>query len=234
MKIDYVIISSDDNPMYKDFYEIVAKRWFDLGYKTYYINITDVDDEIINQWGTIKKIKKIDGIPTGFQSQVVRLFSHNLIDGNLLTSDIDMLPISKTYFDNISSEFKEDKILICSGQPYGDTPFYPMCYVVSNNKIMTKCLGIDNYNFEEYCKMLQTNYGLNWNTDENFLYDQCEKNQELLVIKNRTFSNRIDRSKWDYNLELIQNDYYVDSHLLRPFNEHKKEINKLINLITNE
>ena len=43
MKIDYVVISSDENLMYKDFYPIVARRWLDLGFKTYYVNIFDVD-----------------------------------------------------------------------------------------------------------------------------------------------------------------------------------------------
>ena len=83
MKIDYVVISSDDNSLYKDFYEIVAKRWNQLGLKVYYINITNEDQMIENEYGIIHKIKSIDGFSTGFQSQIVRLFSSNLIEGNL-------------------------------------------------------------------------------------------------------------------------------------------------------
>lgn len=234
MKIDYVIISSDDNPTYKDFYPIIAKRWFDLGYKTYYINITDIDDEITNDWGVIKKIKKIENIPTGFQSQVVRLFSFNLIQGNLLTSDIDMLPISRNYFNKSLLEYEENKILLLSGQPYDGVPFYPMCYVISNSDTMVKCLEIKDLSFEDYCNMLIQRYGVTWNTDENFLHSQLEKNKNMIKLMNRDFSNRIDRSDWQYDQEMLKNDYYVDSHLLRPFNKHKEEINKLINIITNE
>jgi hypothetical protein len=32
-KIDYVVISSNDDPMYKDFYTLVSKRWNELGIK---------------------------------------------------------------------------------------------------------------------------------------------------------------------------------------------------------
>ena len=55
-KIDYVIISSDDNPLYKDFYPIISKRWFDLGIKTYYINITDSDESLSSGLSQLKQL----------------------------------------------------------------------------------------------------------------------------------------------------------------------------------
>ena len=114
MKIDYVVISSDDNPMYKDFYPIVAKRWSDMGYKTYYVNITDNNSILENEFGIIHNVKAIPNIPTGFQSQVVRLFTSNFIDANLLMSDIDMLPINKDYYEHCVSELTPDNIIIYS------------------------------------------------------------------------------------------------------------------------
>jgi hypothetical protein len=227
--IDYVIISSDDNPLYKDFYGIVAKRWFELGFKTYFINITDNDEIVKNEWGVIHKIKSIDGFSTGFQSQIVRLFSPNLIDGNILISDIDMLPISSRYFNEQVSYLTNDNIVLCSGQPYSDVPFYPMCYVISNSKVLKKTLGIDNLSFEEYCKMIKEQYHLAWNSDENFLYDKLKNFQGILTKKERDFKKRIDRSSWMYDINLIKNDYYIDSHLLRPLSTEIEKINKLLN-----
>ena len=77
MKIDYVILSSDDNPLYKDFYDVVSKQWNKLGFKTYYINITNIDEIVKTEFGVIHKIKSLDFVSTGFQSQVVRLFASN-------------------------------------------------------------------------------------------------------------------------------------------------------------
>ena len=134
MKIDYVIISSDDNPMYKDFYPIVAKRWLDLGIKTYYLNISDTDEIIENEYGIIHKIKALDFVSTGFQSQVVRLFSSKFVSGNMLISDIDMLPINGNYYNQYLNELTDNNVIIYSGQPYGDVPYYPICYVLSNSK----------------------------------------------------------------------------------------------------
>lgn len=232
MKIDYVIISSDDNPIYKDFYEIVAKRWLDLGYKTYYINITDEDGIYDNEYGIVHKIKALDFISTGFQSQVARLFSSKFIEGNIMMSDIDMLPINSEYFNQYVNELTEDNVIIYSGQPYGNTPYYPMCYVLSNSKNFIKYLDIEDMNFEEYCKMLSDTYRQAWNTDENFMYDKFENYKDNLLIKNdRDFSRRIDRSNWNYNIDLLKRGHYIDSHMVRPYNDHKTQIDKLLNEI---
>jgi hypothetical protein len=45
MKIDYVIVSSDDNPLYLDFWEIVKRLWIDLiGIKPILVKISDNDN----------------------------------------------------------------------------------------------------------------------------------------------------------------------------------------------
>lgn len=227
--IDYIIISSDENPIYKDFYPIVAEQWYKLGFKTYYILICDIDDIQINEFGIIHKIKKIESFSTSFQSQVVRLFASNLLENsNILTSDIDMLPINKSYFVNHAIDLLDDNIIIYSGQPYRDVPYYPMCYVLSNTNTLRTVLGINGLTFKDYCEMLYGIYGEKWNTDENFMYDKFQLHSEKLIIKNRDYRTRIDRSNWIYNENKLISGYYVDSHLLRPFNEHKIEIEKLI------
>jgi hypothetical protein len=229
--IDYVVISSDDNPMYKDFYPIVAKRWFDLGFKTYYVNITDEDSIEESEWGIVHKMKSLDFVSTGFQSQVVRLFTSTFIEARLLMSDIDMLPLNGNYFSSISKDLNDKNVIIFSGQPYGDVPYYPMCYVLSKSENFKKYLNIENLSFEHYCKKLYSKYGNAWNTDENFMYDQFENfKEQLLIRRDRDFSRRIDRGNWFYNESALKNGYYIDSHLLRPYNTHKKYIDKLVEL----
>lgn len=228
MKIDYVIISSDDNPMYKDFYPIVSRRWLDLGIKTYYINITDKDEIIENEFGIIHKIKSLDSFNTGFQSQVVRLYASNFINGNIMMSDIDMLPINGDYFNKYVSELTDENVIIYSGQPYGNVPYYPMCYVLSHSSNFKKYLDID-ISFSEYCKMLIDKYGQAWNTDENFMYDKFQSNIDKLVIKtDRDFSRRVDRGNWNYDMNNLKKGYYIDSHMLRPYNIYRSQIDYLI------
>lgn len=231
--IDFVVISSDDNPLYKDFYDIVAKQWYMLGYKTYYVNITNENSLVENEFGVIHKIKSLESFPTGFQSQVVRLFVCNLVNNkNLLMSDIDMLPLNKEYFNDVAKEFVSEKIILYSGQPYGNVPYYPMCYVLGNSDFLKKKLDIENMNFYEYCTSLLKLYGIKWNTDEHFLYDKLHKHTENLIIKrNRDFTKRIDRGFWNYDLQKLKENYYIDSHLLRPYKEYEHQINQLLKQI---
>ncbi len=226
--IDYVIISSDDNSMYKDFYPIVAQRWLDLGYKTYYINITKYDSIEENEWGIIHKIKALDFTPTGFQAQIVRLFASKFIEGFMLTSDIDMLPINGEYFREYFNELNSENVIIYSGQPYGDVPYYPMCYVLSHSSNFRKYLDIEDLDFNQYCKKLLEKYGEAWNTDENFMYNQFENHKNKIIIKSRDLTRRVDRGNWSYNLELLRNGHYIDSHMLRPYNNYKKYIDELV------
>lgn len=232
MIIDYVVISSDDNPTYKDFYELVAKTWFKLGFKTYYINITTENSIEYNEYGVIHKIKSLDGIPTSFQSQVVRLFSSNLIEGNLLMSDIDMLPLNGDYFNENSKLLNKNNLVVFSSNPYQNVPYHAMCYILGSSKTFKEILNIENLSFKDYCKLLESKYGHDWNTDEKFFYDSSSNFKERLILLKRVFNEtRIDRSSWSYDISQLQNKKYIDSHLLRPYNQNKKELDKLFSFI---
>lgn len=229
MKIDYVIIASDENPTYKDFYPVVAKKWNELGFKTYFINICDNDEIFENKWGIVHNIKALEFVSTAFQSQVVRLFSSNFIEGNLLMSDVDMLPLNKEYYNSYVNELTENNVIIYTGQPYTDVPYYPMCYILAHSNTLRNLLSIKNLSFSDYCKMLFEKYGEAWNTDEHFMYDEFQKNKESLVIKSRDLKRRVDRFRWGYDYNLLKEGYYIDSHLLRPYAQYFQEVNKLIN-----
>jgi hypothetical protein len=241
MKIDYVVISSDDNPMYKDFYEIIAKRWNQFGIKVYYINITDRDEIIENNYGIIHKIKSVGIISTGLQSQIVRLFAANLIKGNLITSDIDMYPISKDYFMSRAAINTEDKIMAFSENVYSEgNVTYPICYILSEASLLRECLGINNMSFYDFCKMIKDRYKESWGSDEAFLYEELQKHQDkVTVLRDRDMSwhgtgrKRIDRYIWTYDLVLLWNGFYVDSHLLRPYSQYKNEIDFFLQNIRN-
>lgn len=236
--IDFVIISSDDNPLYKDFYPIVAKRWYELGFKTYFINISDINDVHFNKWGIIRRIKKLDFVSTSFQAQVVRLFAANFIEGNLLISDIDMLPINGSYFTQYLNELNEENVILLSGQPYSDRPYFPMCYVLANSKAYKKYFKIQNLSFNEFCKMLLDRYSDDWFTDEHFMYDCLNQELDKIIIKNRPFINslasqRIDRTNWNFNLESLRSGKYIDAHLLRPYSNYSNQINYLLRNLSN-
>ncbi len=234
MKIDNVIIASDNHPMYLELYPSVAKAWCAMGIEPIMLHICDEDTELEKvDYGFYKKIKKIEGVKTGTQAQVVRLYAMELFpEKNLLISDIDMMPINKDYFVKTAEPIAEDEILIYTGQPYGNVPFYPMCYILGKGRVIANAVRIEDMCFEEYCKHLDKKYSGAWNTDENFFYERINEwedfEEKVVILNGRDLDRRINRTNWEYDVNELKNGYYIDSHLLRPYRTYKKEIDKLL------
>lgn len=239
MKIDYSILSTNDNPTYKDFWEVVKPVWVGhIKIKPILVLITNEDS--INDYGDhiIFKIKEIDGIDTGFQSQISRMWVTKFFPKEVcLTSDIDMLPINENYFKKSIENISEDKLVIYSSDAYPpQTERYPICYNAAKGKTFSKILMLDKFkNFEDYCRhLLDRNQG--WDTDELYFGERVNRfpNQKIIIKLNRGWSNgnalfRIDRSFWFYNPNDAKD--YIDSHMLRPYKTYKNEIDELIKSI---
>ncbi len=82
MKIKYAIMGSDMNPLYYDFWPIISKVWKEVFDITPVLGlICDEDSELIqDQYGLIKKFKRINGIDDGLQSQIVRFYLPPTLD----------------------------------------------------------------------------------------------------------------------------------------------------------
>ena len=233
MKIDYVIISSDTNTMYSDFYPIVSKKWNELGFDVIYLKIDNHETDLQHtEYGLMKTFKAIDGIDTGFQSQVVRIYTSMLFteSKNIMMSDIDMLPLNANYFSQNAATASNDSVLIYSGQPY-DNPYFPSCYILGNTNILKSVFELEN-NYSDFIKKLANYSNCEWNTDEHYMYDKLIKYDKKIILE-RDFNRRVDRinnDMWKYPIDenLLNTGYYIDSHMIRPYNKHKKEIGKLL------
>jgi len=233
MKIDYVVVSSDTNPMYSDFYPIVSKKWNQLGFDVIYLKIDNHETELKHtEYGLMKTFKAVEGIDTGFQSQVVRIYASMLFDEskNIMMSDIDMLPLNSDYFSENALKANENEILIYSGQPY-DNPYFPSCYILGNTNILKNIFELEN-NYDDFIKKLASYSKCEWNTDEHYMYDKLIKYNNKIILE-RDFNRRVDRidnDRWKYPVDenLLKAGYYIDSHMIRPYSKYKKKIDKLL------
>lgn len=236
MKIEYSIVSCDDNPLYANFWDIVKKLWINLiGIKPILVKISDNDNIEKYDNYVIHNFKKIEGIDTGFQSQVARMYVTKFYPENVcLTSDIDMLPLSKKYFlDNVEG-IDENSLVIFSSDAYQGVERYPICYNAGKGKTFDDIMNFEP-TFEEYClKLLKFNWG--WDTDELYFGKKVNQfsEQDRIIKLNRGWEfgraiDRIDRVKWTYNVSKLKSGGYIDSHSLRPYIIYKNEIDKLVN-----
>lgn len=239
MKIDRVLLSSDDNPMYFDFWEPISRVWNE-------------------KFGIIPTLLYFgNGNPSEKYGEVVRFDSKSKHSSHLRTlwsrywypstqpekvfciGDIDMIPISKAYFIDSIQDIPEDYYvhLMPNHLPM------PSCYHVATGKLFKEVLDLPN-TFEESLDLVwDANFGADhpqfgfsrWGSDEQFATMKINQkvSAKLVNLKSidRPPNSRIDRSNWSYTVEDVRRGKYVDSHSIRPYKENKEEIDRLISLI---
>ena len=258
MHIDRVILSSNDNPNYLQFWPIIAKAWKDkIGVKPTLALIGDGNIEVDESLGDVIRFKPIPGIDSGFQARTIRLIMPCYFEDEVcILSDIDMLPINKTFLLGSISNFSDDKFIIYNDMLYkldheNEALFWPICYNVAKGKTFKEILGIEN--LDNPSELIKYWYDLNFqfklnakfhvnneylkklivSTDERMLAGYL-KNWNFYSTKciklGNIFDKQIDRADWDYDKELLKNEYYTDAHLPLNYNatKSKEQIDKLL------
>ena len=234
--IDRVIMSSDDNPMYLDFWPVVAKAWSKFGIRPTLALIARSDVQVDESLGDVVRFEPVQGLSNALYAQAVRLLVPVLFEHEVsLISDIDMIPLSESYFKSSVCSIADDKFVVYRDNAYPQNLHkYPMCYNVAKGLTFQELFGIKSR--DEIPRMImqwaQLNWG--WNTDELVLYMYLHKwayFDTRCVSLHHGVSRRIDRSNWHYNSSLLANNYYIDCHSVRPYKKYKSEVDTLMQLI---
>jgi len=249
MIINKVIMSSDDNPMYLDFWPIVSKIWkLKFNIEPILLYFGNNIDSIPCEYGTIIKMTTLNTLPISTQTQCARIwYAGQCNDEIVMTSDIDMLPISINYFINSIENISNDKYVHLN--PINNNTYYPICYHIAKSNTFKNILDLSD-SFEQFIndlilfskgkEHLTSSFegmifkGHFWALDEIFishkLNDYKENNDNTIIHLNRdtTKNNRIDRSYWKYDIDSLNDDLYFDCHSIRPYNSYKNIIDTLV------
>jgi hypothetical protein len=254
MKISKAIFAVDGNPQYQDLWPIVSEVCLKkLEITPVLFNITDHESDFIeDEFGLVKNVKSIDGIDTGRQSQIIRMWATKYFpDEVCIISDIDMMMFNKEYFISQVSNFSNnDLVIYCSDAYDSSRPEclgiysnrYLLTYNAATGKTFDKILNTD-CDFESYINRVLSSGFPDFDSDELY-FTQCvnSNNHGANVIKlvrgyytKFQCPRRIDRvSDSHFNLyddELLYQNHYVDCHLARPYSKYKNEIDQLKNKI---
>ena len=245
MKIKYAVMSSDDNPTYLDFWPVVSELWskkFGIIPVLVYFGDKSVDAiRKIAPDGIVLKQEAVPNIPLYVQCQWARYYMCCSLDAICILSDIDMLPLSKYYFVDQIVGIPDDKYVHLN--PCIDTyPNIPACYHVAHSNTFSKVLG-NHGDFETSmigvlrdCASIDSAHGDKkyWFVDEK--YSTMKINQYLdksifNFIKRDGGQNghRIDRPHWQFDLNKVRQDWYYDSHSIRPYSQYKESIDSIKN-----
>ena len=233
IKIDRAIVSTNTNPTYIDFWPVVAKAWTKMGIKPTLALIADDDVEIDESLGDVIRFKPIPGVPTSIQAQTIRLLLPAYFEDEVsIISDIDMLPLNKAYYVDGVKSCPDNAFVVYRPNPYPDQKLISMCYNAAKGSTFKEVFHIKSIEdipaiIKAWSKKLKNNPM----TDEIILYNYIhawkDYKTRCVKLKDVLGGRRIDRSCWRYDVALLKQNYYVDSHMVRPYKKYKAEIDEL-------
>lgn len=251
MKLDCVLTSVNENPLYINFVPFFIKTWNKL-YPNVDIKIILIANEIPLNIKEFEKFiilfKPIKNISTSFISQYIRLLYPCLLEykNGVMITDIDMIPMNRKYYTDNINQFDNDKFIyyrenICFSQKQ-----IAMCYNVATPAIWKQVFDINSLNdiinrlkirFESI-NYIDGSKGKCWFTDQLDLYEYImkwnNKYQNLICLKeNYTKFKRLENfSIDDDNIRNnITNGIYTDYHCYRPMDKFSELNYTIFNLL---
>jgi len=249
--------------MYLDFWPLVSKVWrLRFGIEPILIYIDENHDiPIDTTYGRVLKLKPVPGIPTYMHSVWGRFWGATLFpDKVCIVSDIDMFPISKSYFITQLGLIPDSKYVhLYSPAKYANVrlrnvpmirfssnDIFPVCYHVAKGSRLVEVLKIKPV-WEDSVRDLATHGYVSagshtdtagnrpqWGIDEDYttrlLKDYADKTIFHFMPR---YQARLDRGKWEYDPANIKNDSYCDCHSVRPLSdpENKAKVTALLALL---
>ena len=257
MKVDYVALSSTCDPYYLDFWPLVSKVWklrFNYTPVLFLIH-NDKSVKVSEEFG---KVIYFDPLPESeyplhIQAQCSRYWlPYTDLNSNWLTSDIDMIPISKQYFIDSLKPISDDKIVSMNARA---VDLSPCCYIAARGESFKELLNLTD-SYEDYLKQidyksityhhkLYDNSPLyqHWGADEAHynkkVREYPNKNKFVLTTRHghtpkNTCKLRLDRLYAKYEqFDTNQIFKYIDFHSWRPYNKFKQKIDQIISQLVN-
>lgn len=243
MILEYVLTATNDNPLYIDFIPIFIKTWNKL-YPNVKVIIILIANEIPEKYlkyeDNIILFEPIDKIKTCFTSQIIRLFYPCILDSNdgILITDIDILPMNRTYFTQHIQDYDNDKFIYYRENVCFNEKQIALCYNVATSKIWKDVFNINNK--EDVINKIKEIYLENntWFVDQIILFKHIQnwKSNKISFIclnEKTTKFKRLNRNKFHIkDIEtIISNNTFTDYHCLRPMSQYAEINNKIIDML---
>jgi len=220
-----VILSTNDNPVYFLYLPYIQKAWNKLGWKTFTFYLGDKKIIKSDSTNTIIKIENISEYKECTLVQVSRLFGHKYCNGMIMTSDIDMMPLTNYWSP-------EKDFISCYGSDLTNYIHHPICYIAADASYWRQLIPEDSISslLQKYPQAKSKKFEEYWYTDQDIITERINSMSNTKIIP-RGFDNnlaqgRIDRIDWlnTFNRPGLK----IDAHLPKKFD--KKVVQNLFNL----
>lgn len=225
----HVILGVNDNPKYLYYLPLVVWAWRKLGWEpiTFFCGNKGVAERFVPEFNTynIRECLIYDPHKSSTISQVVRLYGACVTDGMIMTSDVDMLPLSDYWKP-------DEKMINTYGRDLTDY-HYPICYIAMDAKRWISVMNITSPLYGVHLRRDLRVQDNQWGLDqdiitENLLHVKKEINHIDRGTDKRTGYpiGRVDRSNWR-----LDHKELIDAHLPHDIFINDKSFHNVLNLL---
>lgn len=247
MTMHYAIMSADDNPLYLDFWPIVAEVWLKrfavvpvLFHIDQSLSASSSESGFVpDRFGLVRRMPPAPGTSVGLQTQLIRLWAASLFqEAVAIITDIDMMPIDREYFLDPARSCSDGSLIVYSADAPCPPDQYPMCYVAGEGRAFRSVFApllrpeVEGKCTEwlEFLQRAVMVHGADWHTDQRVLRAGVDSWPGPKVMLSRGWwaglaNRRIDRLCWQYDTDKVRTS--VDAHLLRPYATYSETIERL-------
>jgi len=261
MKIDRVILSANNNPLYYHFWNPLSKVYFEkfniLPTLIWYGTPEEITQlGLSDAYGDIIICQPNTNYPLPFQT-TWGLFYHTKLFPNdvCLTIGIDQVPLSGMFIKDMIAHLTDDNYVMLIADAY--MPHHwtvegsasPTAYHIGKGETFNKIYQFEN-NFadeiEKICtagvKAFWEDTAGRWGMDETYsskmLRAYRDANGKIVSMNNFGLlcERRIEcerHKETPFDVEKLKQGFYSESHLCRPFTNHVDYITKMFEIISN-
>ena len=258
--IDKIILSSNEDPTYLEFWKPVSWAYKMMGYDVELALLTNRDDnsEIVKECrkhGDVTLFKPVPHIGEFAQAKMIRyLLASQQGEKVCYIDDIDLFPLSKDFIDGKVRARPKDHLLCVGGEVYTNNGCYPASQMTAEGYIWKEIINPSDLPYEKLVEK--------W--DEPPTFDRREKisipldmandnyfSDERLLRRLITYSgvkkfemqrgyggdikdvldNTLDRYDWRIDQNKLDNHGYLNAHCSRPYGLWTERLEPLIEYI---
>jgi hypothetical protein len=234
----YIVVSTNNNPDYYFYAPYIEKAWNSLGWDLVVMATDDVnvlDLKLSNPNSLVFHLPNIEGVRTESIAQSGRLYASNYLpsDSLIMTSDMDMLPLSNYWIP-----FDED-VTVYGHDLTGRTQ-YPICYICMSSSKWMKYMNLSGNTYndlkrdaEESGKPFSSQWEVWWDFDQDMITKRLSVIKDEIVFVDRGFragshyaKGRVDRSD---NMTIHEGEL-IDCHCDNINSQHPDKLSKFLNV----
>jgi len=260
MKINRVILVSNNNPLYYEFWNKISYTYkYKFGITPTLIYFGEKDDiekfNLSTEYGEIFVYDSLKNIIPWHYTWALFYFTKMYPDDVCAIMGIDQIPLG-TFFlkDCIENVDNNNYVMLIDDQykfenkfpkKWDENGFSPSAYHIAKGTTF-----LDIYKFEDTFEAelkkvgdsnLPTMWGSQWGLDEAYSSNKLMNFEQRERIVDFSYSNiflnrRIDcyrNHEIPYDDNLLKSNHYIECHSVRPYSNHTKYLDKLFNDIPN-